>query len=51
MVTKIEEIIKKHTDSILSGQFSPPEGPCIKCFENPDTYTSGMQKTKFSFHL
>jgi len=38
MVTKIEEIIKKHTDSILSGQFSPPEGPCIKCLENPDTY-------------
>jgi hypothetical protein len=38
MKSKIEEIIKKHTDSIVSGDFSPPEGPCPKCLENPETF-------------
>ena len=39
MNSKIEEIIKKHTDAIVSGNFSPPEGPCPKCLENPEHFT------------
>jgi len=35
MRPEIEEDIKNHTDSIVSGKFSPPEGPCPKCLENP----------------
>jgi len=38
MKSKIEEIIKKHTDSIVSGNFSPPEGPCPKCLEIPEIF-------------
>ena len=35
MKSKIEETIKNHTDSILSGIFSPP---CPKCLEKPNLF-------------
>jgi len=38
MKSKIEETIKNHTDSILSGTFSPPECPCPKCLEKPSQF-------------
>ena len=38
MKSNTEEIIKKHTDSIISGNFNPPEGPCPKCLENPISF-------------
>ena len=38
MKSKIEETIKNHTDSILSGIFSQPEGPCPKCLEKPNFF-------------
>ncbi|ETR70164.1 MAG: hypothetical protein OMM_03441 [Candidatus Magnetoglobus multicellularis str. Araruama] len=46
MKSKIEEIIKKHTDSIISGNFSPPEGPCPKCLENPEHFTLHERKKR-----
>ncbi|KPA19335.1 hypothetical protein MHK_000454 [Candidatus Magnetomorum sp. HK-1] len=38
MRSKIEKIIQNHTDSIVSGNFSPPEGPCPKCLEKPKNF-------------
>lgn len=37
-VSQIEEIIQKHTDSIISGKIRPPQGSCPHCFETPDTF-------------
>jgi hypothetical protein len=37
-VSPVEEVIRKHTDSITSGRIQSPRGSCPKCSESPDTY-------------
>ncbi len=49
-VTPVEEIIQRHTDSIISGNIKPPQGSCPKCFETPNTYKlHECRKRKFRF--
>jgi hypothetical protein len=49
-VSPVEEIIRKHTDSIISGNIRPPLGSCPRCFESPDTYKL-HECRKRSFHF
>jgi len=46
MKSEIEEAINNHTDSIVSGKYSPPEGPCPKCLENPKHFKLHERKKR-----
>lgn len=51
-VSPVEEIIRKHTNSIISGNIRPPQGSCPRCFELPDTYKlHECRKRSFRFTI
>lgn len=47
MVEDIEKRIKAHHDKVLSVNPPPPEGPCVRCRQQPDSFTlhDGRQRS------